>query len=471
MNTPIQLYKAKNACLSKDYGFPELSPEVFYSELFPLASMEKKGDSSLRSSNPIFAYKVRDAQGRVFFRNEIVFSDHFEDSISLIKGNEMALCSMCTYSGRKRLSKNAYTCNGFIIDLDGVGVEELQSLFGHIQELKDIPMPTYVANSGHGLHIYYLFENPVPLYPNVADYLQRLKRGLTYIVWQKETSTYDVKDRQFQGIYQCFRMVGSCTKLGQGKDRKKYLVKVFRTGRRIEITTLNHYVEKTYRCPSDPDYSSWDWADGEHHTLEECRTLYPDWYQRRIVNKEPSQQYKCSRGLYDWWYNKLMPDPRSGILSVAKDGNRYHCVSMLYVFAIKCMIPFEQVDADAMNLLDPFNAMTQRPDNEFTIDDIEDASKFYNSKYVRMTRKEIERRTGVRIDSQRRNGRKQVQHCEIMRATEAITTPNWRENNGRKPKADIVIQWRKEHPEGKKIDCERETGLSRPTILKWWNEK
>ena len=26
-----------------------------------------------------------------------------------------------------------------------------------------------------------------------------------------------------------------------------------------------------------------------------------------------------------------------------------------------------------------------------------------------------------------------------------------------------------QHPDGKKIDCERETGMSRPTILKWWD--
>ena len=26
------------------------------------------------------------------------------------------------------------------------------------------------------------------------------------------------------------------------------------------------------------------------------------------------------------------------------------------------------------------------------------------------------------------------------------------------------------NPNGKKIDCEKETGISRPTVLKWWND-
>ncbi len=31
-----------------------------------------------------------------------------------------------------------------------------------------------------------------------------------------------------------------------------------------------------------------------------------------------------------------------------------------------------------------------------------------------------------------------------------------------------VQNWRQQHPDGRKIDCERETGLSRHTVLKWW---
>lgn len=36
----------------------------------------------------------------------------------------------------------------------------------------------------------------------------------------------------------------------------------------------------------------------------------------------------------------------------------------------------------------------------------------------------------------------------------------------RPDKAKIVEDWRNAHPDAKKIDCERETGLSRHTILK-----
>jgi len=44
----------------------------------------------------------------------------------------------------------------------------------------------------------------------------------------------------------------------------------------------------------------------------------------------------------------------------------------------------------------------------------------------------------------------------------------WRNKDGRPMKQDIVAAWQLAHPDGKKIDCERETGLSRHTVLKWW---
>ena len=32
-----------------------------------------------------------------------------------------------------------------------------------------------------------------------------------------------------------------------------------------------------------------------------------------------------------------------------------------------------------------------------------------------------------------------------------------------------VYQWRQQHPEGRKADCHRETGLDPKTIRKWWD--
>ena len=46
---------------------------------------------------------------------------------------------------------------------------------------------------------------------------------------------------------------------------------------------------------------------------------------------------------------------------------------------------------------------------------------------------------------------------------------DWRNKDGAPLKRDLVLEWRKANPDGRKIDCHRETGLSRMTIDKWWD--
>ena len=70
-----------------------------------------------------------------------------------------------------------------------------------------IPKATYVVNSGYGLHLYYLFDDPVPLYPKIQRQLKEMKYELARHIWNKYTST--IQDVQQQGIAQGFRMVGS----------------------------------------------------------------------------------------------------------------------------------------------------------------------------------------------------------------------------------------------------------------------
>ena len=80
-------------------------------------------------------------------------------------------------------------------------------------------------------------------------------------------------------------------------------------------------------------------------------------------------------------------------------------------------------------------------------------------------------RSNIPLVSTKRNGRKQKDHIKMMNFVRDELNQNktWNKvGNGRKPKKEIVEEWRKNHLDGKKIDCHRETGLSRVTIDKWW---
>lgn len=464
MASAEQVYRDKNAYLRN--WLSEVSSIDFYKDIFPPEDMERRGCSGDRKANPIIALtetSERRGKKRTYLHNEIVFSDF--EAFEKAKGNPFALCSMCSYSGRRRSANNAYKLHGICIDLDGVGMEELDTFRAHVEH-NLIPWPTYLVNSGHGLHVYYIFFEPIPLYPNVVSYMQRLKEGLTRIVWNKETSNYKVKDRQFQGIYQGFRMVGSCSKLGRTERAKKnYLVTAFKCSKKVDLMYLNEFVYDEFKIPDNMDlYGSGLWGD-EHLTLDKARELYPKWYQKRIVEKKAKGQWYCNEGLYYWWLNKIRAPGN------ARDGNRYNCVSILFIMAIKCGIPKNVPTEDALDLVDTFNELTEREKNEFTVDDVRAASKYYDASYAYYSINAIETRTGIRVDRRpKRKSREQGEHLKrarLLRSLSSYDNAGRPEGSGTAQKE--IIEWQKKNPGGTKKQCKDATGLSFPTIRKWWD--
>ena len=110
-------------------------------------------------------------------------------------------------------------------------------------------------------------------------------------------------------------------------------------------------------------------------------------------------------------------------------------------------------------------------DNAFTVADVKAASKYYQRGYARYPIRRIELKTHLELPRNKRNGRPQALHLERARAVQKIDFPNgeWRNKDGRPIKQQQVQAWRAAHPAGRKIDCERDTGLSRHTVLKWWD--
>ena len=174
--------------------------------------------------------------------------------------------------------------------------------------------------------------------------------------------------------------------------------------------------------------------------------------------------WQFDRALYDKWLDRLKAKEQTY-------GHRYWSLWVLAVTAKKCGISRDELEKDAFGLLEVMNNVDGAKDYPFTNDDIIAALDGYDEKWMRYPVKKMVERTDMPLNGIRRNGRKQSQHIQIMNAIRDIEYPdgNWRDGNGRKPKKDIVLEWRRNHPEGKKADCVRDTGLTKPTVYKWWN--
>ena len=142
--------------------------------------------------------------------------------------------------------------------------------------------------------------------------------------------------------------------------------------------------------------------------------------------------------------------------------------------AVQCQIEPEQIEKDCRMVAERLERLTISEDNHFTDYDIMCALKTYyvaDEKAYRRRTEFISKKTGILLTPNKRNGRKQATHLKIARSTLAVMNEDRGEVlQGRPDKAKVVAEWQKKHPGGKKAECIRDTGLSKPTVYRWWKE-
>nr|CRY97521.1 hypothetical protein [uncultured prokaryote] len=369
----------------------------------------------------------------------------------LIEQSEnFCMISPISYIGKSRVIENARYLYALCIEVDYIepknGIDEL--VYSWERDYKPVPKPTYIVCSGSGLHLYYVFERPLPLWKNVYISLNEAKKYLTQRLWTKFVTTA-YENIQYESLNQPFRCVGTITKKGS-------YAMAFEVGEKVSIEYMNRFL------PEDKKIERFYKASC---TLAEAKELYPDWYQKRIVEDKERGHYNRHKPIYFNWIEK--------ILEGAEVGKRYNCLENLCSLAVQCQIAPEQVEKDCRMVADRLERLTTSEDNHFTEYDILCALKTYylaDEKAYRRRTEFISKKTGITLTPNKRNGRKREQHLERARAVQKIDYPNY-EWAGRPDKANIVEEWRKAHPEGRKADCIRDTGLSKMTVYKWWNEK
>lgn len=433
-----------------EQSYREVNYKDFYRDIFPLGSLEEKGVYEVGKYNAIArSIKVGDSKTKRY-----IVTDDLDVLDELVKCDDFCIIRPISFIGKSAKSSNARFMYAMAIDLDGVKkkknfdflIHQISNGHNMLSVVWGLPKPTYLVSSGTGIHLYYVFEKPIPLFKNVVKGLERLKKRLTWQAWTQGASVLS-DNVQYESLFQGFRMVGTVTKNG-GRCR------AFKVGNKVTIEYLNKYVPEEYQVETIVYQSKL--------TLKVAKELYPEWYKKRIINKQLRGSWVCKKDLYDWWIRTLK--------ECATEGHRYWCIMTLCTYAKKCGVSREVLEKDAYGLIPFMNSLG----SAFTEDDVLHALQAYDDSYITYPIKTIEERTDIKIERNKRNGRKQKQHLERARAVQEIDYPNgeWRNQEGRPKgsgKRNIVKEWRDNNPDGKKIDCERETGLSRHTILKWWN--
>ena len=318
--------------------YPQVGGYEFYKEIFP--DNENFGEQHTDYSHPnaIYLYKDEAAADQKTLRRRVMLNDIWKrDYMDYVERNPMTLCSGLVYRRKANKLENAQRMNALIFDLDGVGLREIRNLFLRFGEdpehIRTLPMPTFLVLSGSGLHVYYVFREPIDLYPNIKIQMKSLKYDLTFRMWEYK-ATSQVKEIQYQSINQGFRMVGSVN-----AEHGTELV-AFRTGEPVTLDYLNAYAKPENRVDINKPFRP------SKMTRAEAREAYPEWYQRVVVEGNKKRKKWDIAGkvhgddpyaLYHWWLRQI---------GAIRGGHRYFFLMCLAIYAYKCDVPKEMLRRD-----------------------------------------------------------------------------------------------------------------------------
>ena len=430
--------------------YDEVEPKDFYRAIFPNGELATKGELVTGKYNALAVEllpKPEEGEKKANARRKII-TDELGGIDELLESENFIIISPISYAGKSRQSPNARFIYALAIDLDGVKKPQNLKDLLHQINIEYLPKPTYLVWSGTGLHLYYQFEKPIPCFKNITAQLSELKRALTVKIWNGYVSELS-EQPQIASLFQGFRMVGGVTKGG-------HRTKAFAFGDKVSVEYLNEFVPEKNRLT--------DYAYKSKLTLSEAAKKYPEWYERRILNGQKRGSWVANRAVYDWWLKQLKEK--------AIVGHRYYSVMVLAVYAKKCNISRKELEQDAFGLISMLDEKTTEESNHFTREDVFSALEMFNDNYVTFPIDSITKLTAIPIQKNKRNFRKQAAHLARARAVQNIDYPNgeWRNLEGRPSARDTVLNWRRANPTGTIKECIAETGVSKSTAYKYWNE-
>lgn len=357
------------------------------------------------------------------------------DALAFSSGRNDTLMGGCSYFNNwisKKSAKEIYT---FIIDYDnaysGVLLNALQNDWKNPNGVQ-YAKPTYIVNSGTGLHLYFVLSEPLPCYHRILENIDKVYRALAV---QQSTRVY--AHRQVQWFGQDFRMAG-------GLNKYNWENTIFRIGKKWEIHQLARAV-----------------GDGELEFITDRLEISQKTVKKRR-KKYNHNGWKSNPSFYEYALENCR--------NKTKEGNRYMSMCALSVIAWKCNIPHEKLEDDLISLLPIYNKGATRHMQE---KEIYSAMKMYNEKAIETQRQSLENWQGWEYKPIKRNGRNREQHLERARAVQKIDYPSgeWRNKEGRPDKEFLVREHIESYPQDSPSKVAKKLGISRTTVYKYMKKK
>ena len=494
----FEQYVMREKILSR---YEKVDPHAFYRYIFPEDSLQicDELDSKNGVGNAIRMDIVNrwimDETGKRYRIQQGIQTVITDDlSFLFVRPKRLDNCNIVlsninlnSYFGNRRLRNRIDKVFGFVIDIDGV-IKEAQMLH-LIDEIENenVPVPNFLVNSGHGVHLYYIFAEPVLFHDNsyaVYPVLTNILNAIKNLIWTPLVS--DLKPERMD-LNRAFTIVGT-----RNRKNADLIVTAYRIKKqKCSLKYLRAFIK---RPADDADYDI-SFPPFSKIKKEEAIALYPQWgiqkypelfpeEERRKLLEEAREKRKRKKSinsdfsnrsnikLYEWFL-KLISDP-----SNIRHGNRYKCMVGLAIFGVKCGVQKEQVQKDLEKLLPLFNSVEKRMSDERFImnqTDIRNALNVYKHKETRLfTFEWIQNFTEIEYEKKTKRRSKplsQEEHLKEARKKLEEQYPNgsWRANCDGATKQRIM-DYIRENPTAEIKDCIKSGICSRASAYKYWDE-
>lgn len=443
-------------------GFEEYTYKDFYRDIFK-NNLDDYGENTKGKYIGMAIEKLHEDlldEGRT----QYIYNDLNKLDILVEKMN-FCMMGPFSYFGHSSKNKNVAEIYGFVFELDdlyrgdinSIEVAGVRNIFTCV-ERGECPRPTYITSSGHGVHLYFLFDKPYKNRYEFRNTLSAYRKQCIDFVWGTCST---LKKKQKQQLFQKFRIVGAPTKNMLSGESGYQVVKAFRTGKHLTIDELNSVASIDHKISVEYHRAK--------NTLSyaEAKEKYPDW------DPHKPKTYTLNRAVFDT-YKKLC---RENI----HVGCRYYRMYYMVVMGKKCGLSDLEIKTEVTEL---FNYITkfyigQDDKPQLLVSDLNTALLAIDEDEVKLkktTKGSVEVNADIQFNTQRRNRRKQDVHLKIIRNNKRtlieLGEDNW--DKGGRPKGsgtkkDQIIQFRKNNPTANKNQCIKATGISKMTVYKWWD--
>ena len=425
----------------RSVGF-QLSPIDFYDLLF----------SDLGDTGKIMAV----AAGQKYFTVKK------ENIVDLIAGRDDIYFSTAQFWDNYKRDAFIDKIWAYVVDVDHVSPGALRALFVGLQ--RSGPMPTVITNSGHGIHLYYILDPPLSTYSATRRKASELYAVLN-MIFEFKTDRHS--------IGHAFRAVGGLTKLGD-------VTSAFRVG-------------DTWTNAELADAVDYEWVEPEtaanrgtgatekmvayaRFLAESAGVTEPDYTDfndtYRFIKEQQGVRFSRSGltasdlasdrvGMYSIappnaataWYYKT----KAKIMMRTEISHRYTSLMALAVIAYKCRIPEAELQRDIEDIADEWEVDPRWSQDPFNRKNVPDALRCYSQRFIKVRRETLEEWLGWEFSHKSPPARSQEEHLENVA------------NQKRGRSLGLVMQALRDNPDANKTMISRMTGLSRPTVIKYYD--